>query len=135
MFTNESTGINANRVMVDDMVAKGRRALAELESYTQEQIDALCRICCEAFREHAEELAEEAVAETGLGNVADKIAKNIGSPDGVWYAIKDKKSVGIIGHDERRHLTFVAHPKGIISCVIPTTNPNITILFNGVYDL
>lgn len=36
MFTNESTGINANRVMVDDMVAKGRRALAELESYTQE---------------------------------------------------------------------------------------------------
>ena len=135
MFTNESTGINANRVMVDDMVAKGRRALAELESYTQEQIDALCRICCEAFREHAEELAEEAVAETGLGNVADKIAKNIGSPDGVWYAIKDKKSVGIIGHDERRHLTFVAHPKGIISCVIPTTNPNITILFNGVYAL
>ena len=29
----------------------------------------------------------------------------------------------------------MAHPKGIISCVIPTTNPNITILFNGVYAL
>ena len=43
--------------------------------------------------------------------------------------------MGVIGHDERRHLTFVAHPKGIISCVIPTTNPNITILFNGVYAL
>lgn len=124
-----------NQAMIDQMVAKARKALDELEPYTQEQIDELCRICCEAFKAHAEELAEEAVAETGLGNVPDKIAKNTGSPDGVWYAIKNKKSVGIIGHDERRHLTLVAHPKGIISCVIPTTNPNITILFNGVYAL
>jgi len=124
-----------NQTVVDELVKNGRKALQELESYTQEQIDALCRACCLAFQKHAVELAEEAVAETGLGNVPDKIAKNTGSPDGVWYAIKEKKSVGIIGHDERRHLTFVAHPKGIISCVIPTTNPNITILFNGVYAL
>ena len=124
-----------NQAVINEMIAKGRKALAELESYTQEQIDELCRVCCEAFREHAEELAEEAVAETGLGNVPDKIMKNTGSPDGVWYAIKNKKSVGIIGYDERRHLAYVAHPKGIISCVIPTTNPNITILFNGVYAL
>ena len=124
-----------NQTMVNEMIAKGRKALAELESYSQEQIDELCRICCEAFAAHAEELAREAVEETGLGNVPDKIMKNTGSPDGVWYAIKGKKSVGVIGHDERRHLTFVAHPKGIISCVIPTPNPNITILFNGVYAL
>ena len=124
-----------NQELVNQLIANGRKALAELESYTQEQIDELCRVCCEAFAAHAEELAAEAVAETGLGNVPDKIAKNTGSPDGVWYAIKNKKSVGVIGHDERRHLTFVAHPKGIISCVIPTTNPNITILFNGVYAL
>lgn len=124
-----------NQKIVDQLIANGRKALAELEPYTQEQIDELCRVCCQAFLEHAEELAEEAVAETGLGNVPDKIAKNTGSPDGVWYAIKGKKSVGVIGHDLKHHLTYVAHPKGIISCVIPTTNPNITILFNGVYAL
>ena len=124
-----------NKALLDGMIVKARKALAELEPYTQEQIDELCRVCCEAFAAHAEELAEEAVAETGLGNVPDKIAKNTGSPDGVWYAIKGKKSVGIIGYDEKHHLTLVAHPKGIISCVIPTTNPNITILFNGVYAL
>ncbi len=124
-----------NQAKLDLMIANARKALAELEPYTQEQIDELCRICCEAFKEHAVELAEEAVAETGLGNVPDKIAKNTGSADGVWYAIKNKKSVGVIGHDERHHLTLVAHPKGIISCVIPTTNPNITILYNGVYGL
>lgn len=124
-----------NTAVVDELVKNGRKALSELEAYSQEQIDALCKACCLAFKEHAEELAEEAVAETGLGNVPDKIVKNAGSPDGVWYAIKGKKSVGIIGHDEKHHLTLVAHPKGIISCVIPTTNPNITILFNGVYAL
>ena len=79
-----------NQTMVNEMIAKGRKALAELESYSQEQIDELCRICCEAFAAHAEELAREAVEETGLGNVPDKIMKNTGSPDGVWYAIKGK---------------------------------------------
>jgi NAD-dependent aldehyde dehydrogenases len=124
-----------NRIVIDQMVANARTALKELESYSQEQIDELCKVCCMAFKEHAEELAKEAVEETGLGNVPDKIIKNVGSPDGVWYAIKNKKSVGIIGHDPQKLLTFVAHPKGIVSCVIPTTNPNITILFNGVYGL
>lgn len=38
-----------NQTMVNEMIAKGRKALAELESYSQEQIDELCRICCEAF--------------------------------------------------------------------------------------
>lgn len=124
-----------NQATINKLVENGRKALAELESYSQEQIDELCRVCCEAFAAHAEELSEEAVEETGLGNVPSKIAKNSGSPDGVWYAIKGKKSVGVIGEDPKRHLKFVAHPKGIISCVIPTTNPNITILFNGVYAL
>ncbi len=124
-----------NKALVDQLVANARKALAELENYSQEQIDYLCEVCCKAFAEHAEEMAEEAVAETGLGNVPSKIAKNEGSPDGVWYAIKGKKSVGVIGYDEKHHTTQIAHPKGIISCVIPTTNPNITILFNGVYAL
>ena len=33
-----------NQTMVNEMIAKGRKALAELESYSQEQIDELCRI-------------------------------------------------------------------------------------------
>ena len=103
-----------NQATINKLVENGRKALAELESYSQEQIDELCRVCCEAFAAHAEELSEEAVEETGLGNVPSKIAKNSGSPDGVWYAIKGKKSVGVIGEDPKRHLKFVAHPKGCI---------------------
>ena len=42
-----------NQEMVNQLIANGRKALAELESYTQEQIYELCRVCCEAFSDHA----------------------------------------------------------------------------------
>ena len=117
------------------MVANGRKALAELEKLSQEQIDAICKHCLQEFVKVGEELAKEAVEETGLGSVEYKIMKNCGTPTGVWYAIKGLKTRGIIGHDEKHHLTFVAHPKGIIAGVIPTTNPNMTVLVNGIYAL
>ena len=88
-----------NQELMDQLLANARQALAELEKCTQEEIDGYCKAVCLAFKAHAEELAIEAVEETGMGNVPDKITKNTGSPDGVWYAIKNKKSVGIIGHD------------------------------------
>lgn len=125
----------SNNELINEMIDKGKKALKELSSYSQEQIDELCKAVCIEFAKHAEELAVEAVEETGLGNVKDKISKNAGAPDGIWYAIKNKKSIGVIGKDEKHHLTYVAHPKGIISCVIPTTNPSVTILYNAVYAL
>ena len=101
-----------NEKMMEQLLARARVALAELEGCTQTQIDAYCKAACLAFRDHAEELAKEAVEETGMGNVPDKIIKNTGAPEGVWYAIKGKKSVGVIGHDEAKGLSFVARPKG-----------------------
>lgn len=124
-----------NTAVLDAMLANARKALAEFEPYTQEQVDACIRRICLDFKDHAEELAIEAVKETGLGSVQSKIEKNAGSPDGVWYALKDKKSVGIIGYDEKEKLAYVAKPKGVLASVAPTTNPNVTILFNACYAL
>lgn len=124
-----------NEEAVKQLMENAKQALKEMEKLSQELIDNMCKQLCIAMREHAEELAKEAVEETGLGNVPDKIGKNSGTPSGVWYAVKGKKSRGIIGHDEKHHLTYVAHPKGVISCVIPTTNPNMTVFVNGVYAI
>ena len=120
---------------INELVANGRKALAELEKLNQEQIDALCVACCKAFEKEAEAMAKMAVEETGLGNVPSKIGKNSGAPTAVMYAINGLKTVGIIKEEPERHCKLVAHPKGIVSCVIPTTNPNMTIIFNGVYAL
>lgn len=129
-----NTGMD-NAAVVDLMVKNGRAALAELEKMNQEQIDAMCLHCLKKFMEVGEALAAEAVEETGLGAVQFKIMKNMGTPMGVWWAIKGVKTVGIIKRDEEKGLVYVAHPKGIISAVIPTTNPNMTVLVNGIYAL
>lgn len=79
-----------NQECIDKLIANGRKALAELATFDQEKIDELCRACCDEFRQYGEELAKEAVAETGLGDVESKIAKNCGTPVGVWWALKGK---------------------------------------------
>ncbi|MDR1541661.1 MAG: aldehyde dehydrogenase family protein [Clostridiales bacterium] len=124
-----------NRELVASLVQKARKALEEYEPYTQEQVDDCVKALCLAFKSQAELMARETVDETGLGDVADKIDKNLGSPDGIWHTLKGKKSVGVIGFDEKQKLAYVARPKGIMASVAPTTNPNITVLFNAAYAL
>lgn len=121
--------------MLDQLISNARTALAEFEPYTQEQVDALVKAMCETFKAHAEELSRECVDETGLGDYDSKVIKNSGSPDGVWYALKGKKSVGVIDYDEAEHLAYVAKPKGIMSSVAPCTNPNLTVFFNACFAL
>ena len=124
-----------NTEVLNTLLSNARTALNEFESYTQEQVDALIRRVCLDFKAHAEELAREAVEETGMGNVESKIAKNRGAADGIWYSLKGKKSVGIIGYDDVQKMAYVAKPKGILSSVAPSTNPNLTVIFNACFGL
>lgn len=124
-----------NRNLLDHLLASAGQALAEYSTYNQEQVDACVKAICLAFKDHAEELARETIDETGLGDYSAKVEKNLGSPDGIWYALKGKKSVDIIGYDEENKLAMVAKPKGILCSVAPTTNPNITVLFNAAFAL
>lgn len=121
--------------LVDSLVEKARVALKEYEGYNQEQVDACVKAVCLAFKAKAEELSREVVEETRLGDCKSKVEKNAGSPDGIWYALKGKKSVGIIREDKEQGLKYVATPKGIMCSVAPTTNPNITVLFNAAFAL
>lgn len=124
-----------NQELISQLVSNARKALEKFETYNQEQVDRCVKAALLAFGTHAEELARETIEETRLGDLAAKIEKNSGSPDGIWYALKDKKSVGVIGYDEKAHLAFVAKPKGIMCSVAPCTNPNVTAVFNAAYAL
>lgn len=124
-----------NEQVADQLIANAKQAFSEFQSYTQEQVDALVKAMCLAFKAEGEAMAKEAIEETGMGNLESKIGKNTGAPDVVLYATKGKKSVGVIGYDEGKKLALVAHPKGIVSNVSPVTNPNITSLFVCCYAL
>lgn len=123
------------QLRVEDLVERSRVALDQLEGFSQEEIDTGVKAIALAIANHAEELAIEAVEETGLGNVESKIAKNKEIGMGVWWTMKDKKSVGIIDADEEMGIYKVAHPKGIIGCITPSTNPTLTILGNAMISL
>jgi sulfoacetaldehyde dehydrogenase len=76
--------------------------------------------------EHARELAELAVADTGLGNVPDKIIKKQRKTFGTLRDLLRVKSVGEIERDERRGLVKFAKPIGVVGAVTPSTNPGAT---------
>ena len=66
--------------IIDDLVAAGRLAQQHYEANgSQEVFDKACQAVAWVLMEpeRNKQLAELAVAETGLGNVADKIKKTI----------------------------------------------------------
>lgn len=120
---------------VKDVVEKARQAFDEISDYSQEQIDKLVYEVGKIIYQNAEVLAEEAVAETGLGRVDHKIAKNTDTPAGMWDYMKDKKSVGIINEIPESGLIEVAHPVGVIAAVVPATNPTVTTTGNFMHAI
>ena len=84
--------------VVDELVVRGREAMSALHGASQARIDeAVTALAWSIYKpEHARELAELAVADTGLGNVADKIAKNQRKTFGALRDLLRAKTVGVI---------------------------------------
>ena len=64
--------------------------------------------------------------DTGLGNVADKIAKNRRKTMGLLRDLHGARSVGIISEDRERGLIEIARPAGVVAAITPSTNPAAT---------
>ncbi len=124
-----------SQTYINGYMERARVALKEYEAYTQEQVDQIVTAVAKVVYDHAEELAEIAVEESGMGNVTDKIAKNKGKSLMIAHHLKDKKSVGIIERDESTGITKVAKPKGIVAAITPCTNPIVTPMSNAMFAL
>ena len=74
-----------------ELVNRARAAVEQIDNYTQEQIDTVClSIGWEMHNDNnIVQLAEAAVAETGMGNVPDKIKKHKGKVLGVLKDIRN----------------------------------------------
>lgn len=124
--------LEQDMILVEQMVKKAKVAVKGLEKYSQEQVDNLLKVMAKAVADNAVELSQEAVEETGMGYVPDKIEKNTNGPIGLYLHLKGKKSVGEIGRDPERGLVYYAKPKGVVAAVIPTTNPVVTPIVNAL---
>ena len=110
------------------LVARARAAQAHYETWSQEQVDLAVVAAGWAIVEPARnrELAELAVADTGIGNVDDKIRKNHRKTFGLLRDLKGARSVGVIGEDAAKGIVEIARPVGVVCAITPSTNPGAT---------
>ena len=110
---------------VETVVAQARAAQTQFETASQQVVDELIIGLAWAIIEPEtnRSLAEQAVLETGLGNVEDKIIKNHRKTLGLLRDLKKATSCGIIRELPEQGLVEIARPVGVVGAVTPSTNP------------
>ncbi|MDR1410914.1 MAG: bifunctional acetaldehyde-CoA/alcohol dehydrogenase [Spirochaetaceae bacterium] len=130
-----------NREIVKDTESLGRalseirKAQAAYAGFTQEQVDRIFFAAAEAANRARIPLAKQAVEETGMGVVEDKVIKNHYAAEYIYNAYKDTKTCGVIETDRVAGIRKVAEPIGLVAAVIPTTNPTSTAIFKTLLAL
>lgn len=116
------------RRIVDELIGKARAAQRKFANASQQETDdAVTAIAWSLYQEdNARRLAEMAVEDTGLGNVADKIIKNQRKTFGTLRDLSRAKTVGIIEELPEKGLVKYAKPVGVVAAVTPSTNPSAT---------
>ena len=110
------------------LVERARAAQRAYERWDQAQVDLAVAAAGWAIVEPGRNraLAELAVRDTGIGNVADKVRKNHRKTFGLLRDLKRAKSVGVISEDASTGIVEIARPVGVVCAVTPSTNPGAT---------
>jgi sulfoacetaldehyde dehydrogenase len=114
--------------LIAPLIARARQAMRDITHYDQARTDDLVTALAWSLYEpdRARSLAELAVADTGLGNVPDKIIKNQRKTFGTLRDLLRAKSVGVIEEDAALGIVKFAKPIGVVAAVTPSTNPSAT---------
>jgi len=122
----QQTGPTDEIRSVDETLARARAAQSRFEKEgSQARYDRAALAAGWAVMEPARnrEMAELAVETTGLGNVEDKVAKNLRKTLGLLRDIRAAKTFGVVREDRELGLTEIARPIGVVGAVTPSTNP------------
>ncbi|MEG2540885.1 MAG: bifunctional acetaldehyde-CoA/alcohol dehydrogenase [Clostridia bacterium] len=137
----ENLGIETTSVKVDSvekleaMIARVRAAEAKFATFTQEAVDKIFFQAAMAANRARIPLAKQAVEETGMGVVEDKVIKNHYASEYIYNAYKNTQTVGVVEEDAAAGIKKIAEPIGVICAVIPTTNPTSTAIFKTLIAL
>ncbi len=118
-----------------ETLARVRASQQTYGTYGQEQVDAIFKAAALAANKARLPLAKQAVEETGMGCVEDKVIKNNYASEYIYNAYKSVKTCGVIEEDKAFGYKTIAEPVGILSAVIPTTNPTSTAIFKCLLAL
>ena len=120
---------------LEERIKQVRAAQKVFATYTQEQVDKIFLACAIAANKARIPFAKLAVEETGMGVVEDKVIKNNYAAEYIYNKYKFTKTCGVIEEDKAYGFKKIAEPIGLISAVIPTTNPTSTAIFKTLICL
>ncbi|MGR5227990.1 bifunctional acetaldehyde-CoA/alcohol dehydrogenase [Photobacterium damselae] len=124
-----------NMAELDAMIARVKAAQKEFATFSQEQVDKIFRAASLAANNARIPLAQQAVAESGMGIVEDKVIKNHFASEFIYNKYKDEKTCGILDVNDEFGTMTIAEPVGIICGIVPTTNPTSTAIFKSLISL
>ncbi|NQT25277.1 aldehyde dehydrogenase family protein [candidate division KSB1 bacterium] len=120
---------------VDSMIENAHAAQTTFQDWPEDKVDALLNDMVDAIVTHADELAADTVEESGLGVMADKVAKIRFASQGVYDVLAGKPAYGMIQYNQADRIEEIASPMGVIMGIIPLTNPVPTMIFKALICL
>ena len=116
------------------LLERARWAARAYAEYDQAAVTAIVTAVADAAHAEAERFAADAVAETGMGVVADKVLKNRACSRGIieHYRGEDFVSPRI---DSARKIVELPRPAGVVLALTPATNPVATVYFKVILAL
>ncbi len=130
--TNE---IFPGQLELQSLIEKTAKAQEKFATFSQEQVDKIFRAAAIAANDARISLAKEAVEETKMGIIEDKVIKNHFASEYIFNKYKDDKTCGIVERDGGFGVQKVAEPIGVVCGIIPTTNPTSTAIFKSLISL
>ena len=122
--------------ILKEIFERARHAAKIIENYSQDRVDRMCRAVAWAAGNPAsfEKLCWMGVDESGAGDRAGRYHKRH-KILGVLRDALRQKSVGLIEYDPVKAIAKYAKPVGVITSLIPMTNPELTPIVTAVYAL
>jgi acetaldehyde dehydrogenase (acetylating) len=111
------------------LARRAHAAQTRLAELSQDQIDRIVDAAAAAAVEQAVPLARMAVEETGYGNEADKVRKNLFAAETIHRFIQPMRTVGVIRRHDAERVVEIAEPFGVVAGVVPSTNPTSTAIY------
>jgi sulfoacetaldehyde dehydrogenase len=127
---------SSERHEIDAMVARARAAMRAVGHYDQPRVDRLCQAVgwATANEKTFGRIVKMSIEESGLGDPEGRHQKRV-KILGVLRDALRQKSVGVIEEIPEKGIVKYGKPAGVIASLVPTTNPELTPPFTGIYAL
>ncbi|MET0988705.1 MAG: aldehyde dehydrogenase family protein [Steroidobacteraceae bacterium] len=121
---------------IDGMIARARSAMRAVEHYDQKRVDRLCQALGWATSNEKTfgRIVQVSIEESGLGDPEGRHQKRF-KIMGVLRDALRQKSIGVVEDVPEKGIVKYGKPAGVIASLVPTTNPELTPPFTGIYAL